>query len=100
MNLKEKQLILQDKDNKKTFTKQLIKGHFSSKDALQILTEMIHVKIRFHESKINHQLNEEDIKMREKRIQTLQKDLFEIRKEIEKSNGNIELQAEVNIVKK
>jgi hypothetical protein len=100
MNLMEKQPILQDKDNKKAMKKQLISGHFSSQDALQLLTEMIHVKIRFHEGKINHQLNEEDIKMREKRIQALQKDLFDIRKEIEKSNGKVELQAELNIVRK
>jgi len=80
--------------------KQLISGHFSSQDALQLITEMIHVKIRFHENKINHLLNEEDIKMREKRIQALQKDLYDIRKEIEKSNGKVELQSELNIVRK
>jgi Spy/CpxP family protein refolding chaperone len=95
-----KQAILLDKDNKNDMKKQLISGQFNSKDALQLLTEMIHVKIRFHENKINHQSNEEDIKMREKRIQALQKDLFEIRKEIEKSNGNVEIHAELNIVKK
>jgi len=80
--------------------KQLISGHFSSQDALQLITEMMHVKIRFHENKINHLLNEEDIKMREKRIQALQKDLYDIRKEIEKSNGKVELQSELNIVRK
>jgi hypothetical protein len=100
MNLMGKQAILLDKDNKNDMKKQLISGQFNSKDALQLLTEMIHVKIRFHENKINHQSNEEDIKMREKRIQALQKDLFEIRKEIEKSNGNVEIHAELNIVKK
>jgi len=100
MNLMEKQPILRDKDNKEAMKKQLISGHFSSQDALQLLTEIIHVKIRFHEGKINHQLNEEDIKMREKRIQALQKDLFDIRKEIEKSNGKVELQSELNIVRK
>ena len=100
MNLMEKQPILRDKDNKKVMKKQLISGHFSSQDALQLITEMIHVKIRFHENKINHLLNEEDIKMREKRIQALQKDLYDIRKETEKSNGKVELQSELNIVRK
>jgi hypothetical protein len=64
MNLMAKQDILQDKDNKKAMKIKLISGHFNSQEALQLLTEMIHVKIRFHEGKINHHSNEEDIKMR------------------------------------
>jgi hypothetical protein len=33
---------------------------------------MIHVKINYHESKINKSSNEEDIEMREERIKLLQ----------------------------
>ena len=52
---------------------QLIQGQFSAGDAIDILTKMVEVKIKFHEAKILSQLNEEDIKMRENRIKQLQK---------------------------
>ena len=53
---------------------EFIKGHFTKQEAIEILTHVIHVKIRFHENKIHSTSNEEDIKMREKRIKQLQKD--------------------------
>jgi hypothetical protein len=62
---------------------QLIEGHFNAKDAIEIITQMIHVKIKFHENKIDNANNEEDVKMREKKIHLLQKNLFEVRKIIE-----------------
>jgi len=65
---------------------QLIQGNFSKKDAIEIITQMIHVKIKFHENKINSQSSEEDIKMRERRITQLQKDLYEARIKIEQSS--------------
>ncbi len=76
---------------------QLIEGNFNSKDALEILTNMIHVKIKYHENKINEISNEEDINMRETRIKRLQKDLFEIRNHIENKNGKITIQSSINI---
>lgn len=57
----------------------LIQGQFSAKDATDLITQLIHVKIKFHEGKINHASSEEDIKMREQRIKQLQKDLYEAR---------------------
>ena len=57
----------------------LINGRFDTEDALEILTQMVHVKIKYHEKKINASTNEEDVKMREGKIKQLQKDLFEIR---------------------
>lgn len=76
---------------------QLIEGNFTSKDALEILTNMIHVKIKYHENKINEISNEEDINMRETRIKKLQKDLFDIRNNIEKKSGKISIQSSINI---
>lgn len=76
---------------------QLIQGQFSSKDAIDLITKMIHVKIQFHENAINNLDNEEDVKMREKRIKQLQKDLFETRKYIEQKAGMININAEIEI---
>lgn len=75
----------------------LIEGHYNSADALNIITEIIHIKIRFHESKISVQCTEEDIKFRERRIKQLQKDLFELQDYIKFKSGNISLIAKLEI---
>lgn len=77
------------------FKFQLLKGSFTKEDALTLITRMTDVKIRYHEDKIEHSDNEEDIKMRENRIKQLQKDLYEARKKIEHQEGRIELQSEI-----
>jgi hypothetical protein len=74
---------------------QLIEGHFSAKDAIEIITQMIHVKIKFHENKIDNSNNEEDGKMREKKIHLLQKNLFEVRKMIESKGEGVSLNSEI-----
>lgn len=74
---------------------QLIQGSFSAIDALEIITQMIHIKIKFHENKINHTSNEEDIKGRETKIKRLQKDLYDIRYYIENCGEKINLQSEI-----
>ncbi|MCU0469295.1 MAG: hypothetical protein MUF58_11885 [Arcicella sp.] len=76
---------------------QLIQGQFSGKEAIDLLTELIHVKVKFHERLISREDNEEDIKMREKRIKILQKDLFEARRYIEQKGGTININATVDI---
>ena len=76
---------------------QLIEGHFSAKDAIEIITQMIHVKIKFHENKIDNSNNEEDGKMREKKIHQLQKNLFEVRKAIEMKGDGVSLNSEILI---
>jgi hypothetical protein len=67
---------------------EFIKGHFTKQEAIEIITHVIHVKIKFHENKIHSTSNEEDIKMREKRILQLQKDLYEARLKIEQHHHN------------
>ena len=74
---------------------QLIEGHFSAKDAIELIAQMIHVKIMFHENKIDNANNEEDVKMREKKIHQLQKSLFEVRKMIETKGEGLNLSAEL-----
>ncbi len=76
----------------------LIQGMFSASDAIDLITQMIHVKIKFQESKINSTSSEEEIKMRERRIKELQKDLYEARKEIESKSGSaMEMQAIIEV---
>lgn len=76
---------------------QLIQGQFSADDAIEILTQMVQVKIKFHEGKIHDGLNEEDIKTRENRIKELQKELFEIRKLIAEEKAAVKMNALVEI---
>lgn len=61
---------------------QIIDGVFSRQDASALLAEITAVKIRFHERKINHSANAEDVKMREQKIRQLQQQLMNIRQEI------------------
>ncbi|MFN5183392.1 MAG: hypothetical protein ACK5D5_10270 [Bacteroidota bacterium] len=76
---------------------QLLKGHFSQAEALDILTQLIHVKIKFHENKIEKSHNEEDIKMREGRIKQLQQQFYEAKQLILSGSKNCELEAEIKI---
>ena len=76
---------------------QLIQGHFETKEAIDLVTKMIHIKIKFQEYKINNSSNEEDVKMRENRIKQLQKDLFNARESIKKLKGKITIQSEILI---
>lgn len=76
---------------------QLIQGHFNKEDAAQILSEMIKVKINFHENKITKESSEEIIKFREKKIRLLQNELSSLNEFFKKSDGNISLNANINI---
>lgn len=76
---------------------QLIQGQFSSNDAIDIITKMIHIKIKYHENSINNSNNEEDTKNREAKIKRLQKDLFDIRKHITSKGSKINILANLDI---
>ncbi len=76
---------------------QFIKGHFSSKEAIDMMTLIVHAKIKFLENKISVNNNEEVIKMRENRIKSLQKDLFEFRSYVEKQTDSISITSEINL---
>jgi hypothetical protein len=76
---------------------EIIKGAYSSADAIELLIRMVDAKIKFHESKINASDNEEDIKMRENRIRKLQQDLHEVRQHLLKVDGRINLNSDLNI---
>ncbi|MEI6880108.1 MAG: hypothetical protein WCK82_02035 [Bacteroidota bacterium] len=76
---------------------QLIQGEFNSNDAIELITQMVHIKIKYHENKINGQSNEEDIKTREAKIKLLQNELFELRKSINSKNNNVKVEAVIKI---
>jgi hypothetical protein len=73
----------------------LIQGQFSAQDAIDIITQMINVKIKFHENKIENSDGEEAIKMRENRIKDLQQNLNTARDYIEKQGENISIESKL-----
>lgn len=76
---------------------QLIQGEFSAPDALELVTQMIQLKIKYHESKIVTDTSEEDIKYRESRIKRLQKELAELREAMVLNNKNVQLEGTIKI---
>ncbi len=75
----------------------LFEGVYSAQESKELLTQMIHVKIKFNEQKIAENSNEEDIKMREQRIKLLQKELYEARQFIDQQNSSISITGEISI---
>ena len=88
-------ILTQNKNT--TMNIQLIHGQFSAQEAIDIITKMVHVKIKFHEDKIHCHSNEEDIKMSERRIKQLQKELYEVRKFITDKKTKIGLESVLEI---
>lgn len=76
---------------------QLIKGRFERDEALELLQQLLQVKIKYHEQKITRSISEEDIKMREQRIKQLQHEFAELRQILSKEEQWCELESEVNV---
>ncbi len=76
---------------------QLIQDEFDSNDALELIAQIVHVKIKYHENKINSCSNEEVIKIREIKINRLQKELFEFRKTIHSKTNGVKIEAIIKI---
>jgi len=76
---------------------QLIEGEFKTSDALDLVTQMIHIKIKYHENKISKSEIEEDIKARERKIKMLQKELFEIRESFSDPTKGVSIKANIII---
>ena len=75
---------------------QLIEGRFNPNDALDLITQMVHIKIKYHESYIINNDNEDDIKAREAKIKRLQKELFEFGNQLKGRVGGVKLNALIN----
>ena len=76
---------------------ELIKGQFSGTEALDILSQMIQVKIKFHESKIAQDSSEEDIKYRESRLKHLQHELATIRHALVQQQQPLQINAIIHL---
>lgn len=76
---------------------QLIQGEYSSKDALEVITHIIHAKIKYHEHKIAKNSNEEDIKHRESNIKKLYNELFQLRDITNEKRQNLKLDVLIKI---
>ena len=76
---------------------QLIEGEFNAQDALELITQMLQVKVKFHENKIGKSEAEEDIKRREAKIKRLQNDLHEIRTLMSTSEQRVKINTLMNI---
>jgi hypothetical protein len=74
----------------------LVDGTYESQEAIDLMTYLVHAKIKFHESKIRD-LDEMDVKMREKSIKQLQQDLYQFRELVAKGRQEVELHAELNV---
>lgn len=96
MNSTVNQPSLSDRD-KIDMDTTLIDGEFSSADALQVITRLFEVKIRYHEEQIGRSAQEEDIKMRERKIRQLQHNLADIRDYIRNNGQQVWIHANVHI---
>ncbi len=76
---------------------QLLKGSFEPKDLEKIITELIQVKIKYHEEKIKLDGDEESMKMRENRIIKLQNELVEVRNYISQQTSSIMVDSEISL---
>ncbi len=76
---------------------QLIKGQFSGLESIDLLTEIINAKIKFHENRIDKSSSEEDIKMRENKIKHLQNSLSDVRKWVHSEGKQISIESIINL---
>ena len=73
---------------------QLIDGVFKRNEIMDIISRMIDVKINFHADKIEKSSDEDDIKMREKKIRQLQDTMHECRRAL-KDEDDIQVSARI-----
>lgn len=74
---------------------ELLNGLFDTTDAKDLISQMIQLKVKYHENKIDHSTNEEDIKFREAKIKALQEQLYSFQKCYETSEGKLSLSAHI-----
>jgi hypothetical protein len=75
----------------------LIKGSFEKEEALELIQQLIQLKIKFHEKKIQQCEQEEDIKMRENRIKLLQNEFNQARALIQEKSAFCSIQSTIYI---
>ncbi len=76
---------------------ELIKEEFNTSDAIEIIVQMVHLKIRHQENKINSNSTDEEIKSSEVKIIRLHKELFEFQKSINSKKGKLKIETIIKI---
>lgn len=76
---------------------QLINGQFTSQETIDLVLQLIQVKIKFLENKMSNLHNEEDIKSKETKIINLQNTLAKLREQISLSTSEITITSEIEI---
>ena len=77
---------------------QILQGSFEINDAIILMTDLVQVKIKFHENKIANSNQIEDIRFREDKIKRLQHELKQAIDAIKKSKQSIELNGKIQFV--
>lgn len=75
---------------------QLMQGQFKPTEAVEIISQMIDIKIKYQESKITASCSEEDIKNRESKIIRLQKELSDAKNSILSKNEELNIDASIS----
>ena len=78
-------------------TLQLVTGEFSKIETMDMVTQFFEMRIKFHENKIMSSHNEEDIKMREKKIKFLQNELAQAKTYIVDKGEPIAVSCTINL---
>lgn len=76
---------------------ELINGTFTRQEAIDLITRLINVKIKFHERKIETISDEAEIRNREQRIKELQRDLYELTKNLESRGEYISIKSDIKL---
>lgn len=76
---------------------EIMNGQYPPHEALRLITDLIKVKIKFHEDKIDSTSSEEEIKLRESYIKKLQHELHQVRNQIPTSENKLTIKSEIFI---
>ena len=70
---------------------------FSASFVVKLISDLLQVKIKYHETKIESDDDEETMKMRENRIIKLQNELTAFKKHISMNQNSIVIESEITI---
>ena len=76
---------------------QLINGQFTANETNDLISQLVQVKIKFLENKINSLQHEEDIKSKETKIVALQNTLSNLRNHINLEKLNLIIKSDIEI---
>lgn len=76
---------------------ELISGTYNSNETLDLVTELVHVKIKYLEKKIESSMSEEEIKVRENRIKNLQREFYDFKQRINQKDGSCKIQSTIQL---